>query len=164
MWLGCLSPACRMLDNYFQSVCRVKVDMNDINMKNIGTLSLILACLSNSSSAAKTGEVEDLLCLLELIVGAAFLCEDKIRFITNIMGLNPTAQEVLKGLFEHFQGRQEELGEEDPEGDAAAGLGDSEEGFEEETFTKAGDGDDDLDLKTRNISSMDTPSVEAAVR
>ena len=60
--------------------------------------------------------------------------------------------------------------DEDPEG-GTAGLGDSEEGFEEETFTNTGsannrvsEADDQVDIKSRNVSSMDTPSTEAAVR
>ena len=39
--------------------------------------------------------------LLELVVGAAVMCENKTTFIHNIFGLNHNSQTVLKGLLEH---------------------------------------------------------------
>jgi HOOK domain len=51
--------------------------------------------------AAKTSDPDNLLELLELIVGAAVMCERKATFIQAIFRLDHISQTVLKGIVEH---------------------------------------------------------------
>lgn len=72
--------------------------------------------------SAKNNDHDQILHLLELVVGAAVMCEDKATFISNIFELNEESQAVLKGLVEQAMGRAEDLegeGEGEGQGDKA---------------------------------------------
>ena len=64
-------------------------------------LNILFSVLFVNALTARTGEPESVLELLELVVGAAVMCENKTTFIHNIFGLNHNSQTVLKGLLEH---------------------------------------------------------------
>jgi hypothetical protein len=67
--------------------------------------------------------------LLELVIGAAVMCEDKAEFIPKIFELNDASQAVLKVLVEQAMGRADDLDEAersdsvDMTGETAAGAG-----------------------------------------
>lgn len=65
---------------------------------------------------AKANDPDDILDLLELVVGAAVMCDDKAVFIPKIFNLHEVSQAVLKGLVEQVMGRAVDL-----EDGAAAG-------------------------------------------
>ena len=50
-------------------------------------------------------DTDDLVNLLELLIGAAVMCEEKATFIRNIFLLNHSAQAMLKGLVERVLSR-----------------------------------------------------------
>lgn len=54
---------------------------------------------------ARTNSEDDLIDLLELVVGCAVLCADKATFIKAIFSLDVTAQSVLKGMIERVMTR-----------------------------------------------------------
>lgn len=56
-------------------------------------------------SAAKTQSEDDLIDLLELVVGCAVLCADKATFIQAIFSLDHSSQAVLKGMIERVMTR-----------------------------------------------------------
>ena len=84
--------------------------------------------------AAKSNDPDEILNLLELIVGVAVMCEDKAVFIPKIFELNDLSQAVLKGLVEQVMSRAEDIEDENGEGrakmsndvhdDAAEAMGD----------------------------------------
>lgn len=59
--------------------------------------------------------MDEILNLVELIVGVAVMCESKAVFIRNIFLLNPDSQAVLKDLVEHVLGRATDIEEEETE-------------------------------------------------
>jgi hypothetical protein len=76
---------------------------------------------------ARDQSEDDLIDLLELVVGCAVLCENKGQFIQAIFSLDHVAQAVLKGMIERVMGRVS---------DVAGGDYEEEEGEEEEvSFT-----------------------------
>jgi hypothetical protein len=75
----------------------------------------------------KNNDLDEILNLLELVVGAAVMCEDKAVFIPKIFELNDLSQAVLKGLVEQAMGRAEDIVEEG-EGKGEAGAGRSQSG------------------------------------
>ena len=70
--------------------------------------------------AVKNNDLDEILNLLELVVGAAVMCEDKAVFIPKIFELNDLSQAVLKGLVEQAMGRAEDIVDEG-KGDSATG-------------------------------------------
>ncbi|CAN0320497.1 unnamed protein product, partial [Ectocarpus fasciculatus] len=72
-------------------------------------------------SAAKTQSEDDLIDLLELVVGCAVLCADKATFIQAIFSLDHSSQAVLKGMIERVMTRVSDVE------DADAGDGEGEE-------------------------------------
>ena len=74
----------------------------------------------DATRIAKTSDVDEILVLVELVVGVAVMCEDKAKFIPKIFSLDVAAQAVLKGVIEHVMSRVEE------------GEGDDEEEVEED--------------------------------
>uniref|UniRef100_A0A7S3HAB2 Calponin-homology (CH) domain-containing protein n=1 Tax=Spumella elongata TaxID=89044 RepID=A0A7S3HAB2_9STRA len=94
---GNLRKLLRMLDNYFTTVLHKRIDTSSVDVNAI----------------AKSNDPEEMLNLLELVVGVAVMCEDKNVFIPKIFELNDHSQAVLKGLVESVMGRAEDL--ENPE-------------------------------------------------
>jgi hypothetical protein len=80
--------------------------------------------LSAAFFSARAKNPEEIINLVELVVGVAVMCESKAIFIRNIFLLNPDSQAILKDLVEHVLGRATDLEEED----AAEDVVDNEEG------------------------------------
>lgn len=78
--------------------------------------------LQLGSCVVRAEDVEDLLSMLELIVGAAVMCEDKATFIRNIFLLNHASQTVLKGLVEQVLSRAEDIAAFPSDGVAGGGY------------------------------------------
>ena len=76
------------------------------------------------NAIAKENDVDEILSLVELVVGAAVMCESKATFIQNIFSLNHASQTALKGHIEQVMQRMTDY---DGEGDDsfAADSGDS---------------------------------------
>mmetsp|Transcript_15944 Transcript_15944/g.26848 ORF Transcript_15944/g.26848 Transcript_15944/m.26848 type:complete len:728 (+) Transcript_15944:127-2310(+) len=83
----------RMLDGYFETVLGKHIDTSHVD----------------ASSIAKTSDVDELWNLLELVVGAAVMCEDRDMFIQNIFSLGSHSQAVLKALVEQGMSRVEDI-------------------------------------------------------
>ena len=73
--------------------------LSSISLMRISTHSISNHIFSTVS--AKTSDPDNLLELLELIVGAAVMCERKATFIQAIFRLDHISQTVLKGIVEH---------------------------------------------------------------
>lgn len=74
----------------------------------------------NITAIARELDTDELLSLVELVVGAAVMCDDKARFIQDIFSLDAASQLALKGLIEqcmahaqpqHLQEQEQELPE-----------------------------------------------------
>lgn len=70
-------------------------------------------------TTAKTHDPDELLNFLELVVGAAVMCEHKAQFIRKIFELDHHSQAVLKGLVETVMARAEDLDARDSANDDA---------------------------------------------
>jgi len=92
--------------------------------------------------------MDDFLILIQLVVGAAVLCEDKATFIRNIFQLNHNSQSVLKGLIERVL--------ENAEDEDAAGSLESEVGLSEDSIEVS------LDANTA-MSADDSPREEPSL-
>lgn len=79
---------------------------------------------------AKSSDPDEILNLLELVIGVAVMCEDKAVFIAKIFELNDVSQAVLKGLVEQVMGRAEDIEEDDKDHDAAATATNAVDGAE----------------------------------
>jgi len=90
----------RMIGGYYKSVLH----------KEVSGLDTI-----DAMEIAKNGNVEELLSLLELVVGVAVMCEDKAVFIQKIFSLDAVSQSVLKGVVEQVMSRCTESNEDDVE-------------------------------------------------
>ena len=82
-------------------------------------------------------DTDDLLNLLEFIVGAAVMCEEKASFIRNIFLLNHSAQAMLKRLVERVLSRVEDAHQINVDSGIARGQ-DSENDFEVPQDTLSG--------------------------
>ena len=92
-WALCLSnlkKVVRALDAYYKQVLGKAVT-------NIESVDL--------EAIAKRRDADEILNLMELVIGAAVMCEDKARFIKVIFSLESTVQTVLKSLIEQSMGR-----------------------------------------------------------
>jgi len=115
---GNIRKLLRMLDGYFTTILHKRIDTSHIDVNAI----------------AKSNDPDEILNLLELIVGVAVMCEDKAVFIPKIFELNDLSQAVLKGLVEQVMSRAEDIEDENGEGrakmsndvhdDAAEAMGD----------------------------------------
>jgi hypothetical protein len=95
--------------------------------------------------------------MLELVVGAAVMCENKAVFIRNIFELNHASQAVLKGLVEQVLNRATDVDTEDD------GTGGPPEEY--------GDAEQDSDVKhtsaanaesfSKDLNSSDVPTLSA---
>jgi hypothetical protein len=88
----------RLLDDYYKTSLRKCVDMSTIDVNAI----------------AKENDVDEILSLVELVVGAAVMCESKATFIQKIFSLNHASQTALKGHIEQVMQRMTDY---DGEGD-----------------------------------------------
>ena len=79
----------RSLGDFYRNALMKHVDMSAVDPNAI----------------AKSQSEDDLIDMLELIVGCAVLCEDKGRFIQAIFSLDHSAQAILKGMIERVMGR-----------------------------------------------------------
>eukprot|EP00596_Hydrurales_sp_CCMP1899_P005175 CAMPEP_0119034874 /NCGR_PEP_ID=MMETSP1177-20130426/1896_1 /TAXON_ID=2985 /ORGANISM="Ochromonas sp, Strain CCMP1899" /LENGTH=711 /DNA_ID=CAMNT_0006992673 /DNA_START=257 /DNA_END=2389 /DNA_ORIENTATION=+ len=94
-WALCannLRKLLRLMDDFYKSVLKKSIDMSCVNVDTI----------------AKNSDPDSLLELLELIVGAAVMCERKATFIQAIFGLDHLSQTVLKGMVEHAMHRMQD--------------------------------------------------------
>eukprot|EP01038_Epipyxis_sp_PR26KG_P014145 gene14145-18983_t len=124
----------RMLDVYFVSVLKKRIDMSNVNVNAIA---------SNHDPA-------DILNILELVVGVAVMCEDKAKFIRNIFLLDIKSQTVLKGLIEQVLGRAEDLDDDEVEALTSTKLG-SNRSLYEDTYSGSIDG---ISTAIKKSSSM----------
>ena len=72
---------------------------------------------------AKSNDPDEILNLMELVVGAAVMCEAKAVFIRNIFQLNHVSQAVLKDMIEQVLSRAEDIDTGTGEGGEATGTG-----------------------------------------
>ena len=96
----------RLVDEYYRAVLG----------KRVGEIDAIDAAL-----IARDNDAEEMLSLVELVVGVAVMCPDKARFIQNIFALDAASQSALKGLVERVMQRTEDIAS------AAGGADDGEE-------------------------------------
>lgn len=85
----------RSLDDYFKTVLGKKIDNSGLDVNEI----------------ARAKNTDEIIKLVEIVVGVAVMCESKAIFIRNIFLLNPDSQAVLKDLVEHVLGRATDLDE-----------------------------------------------------
>jgi protein HOOK3 len=83
----------KTLDEYFTNALAKKIRVEDINENDI----------------AKNHSEEEIIKLVELIVGVAVFCENKQFFIGKIFELSADSQSVLKGLVQHVMESAEDL-------------------------------------------------------
>jgi hypothetical protein len=76
-------------------------------LRSIYIFIYIYTCIYINISA-KNSDPDSLLELLELVVGAAVMCERKATFIQAIFGLDHLSQTVLKGMVEHAMHRMQD--------------------------------------------------------
>ena len=98
----------RLIDEYYRTVLLKCVDVSSVN----------------ANAIAKECDHEEVVSLLELILGAAVQCDDKAEFIGAIFALEEMSQLVLKGMVEAAMGRSSSLEDEDEEGGFEGGSGD----------------------------------------
>lgn len=92
-WALCLTnlkKISRSLDSYYKNVLSKEIS-------NLDTIDL--------QSIAKSQDLDEVLNVMELVIGAAVMCEDKARFIKKIFSLDSTVQTVLKALIEQNMSR-----------------------------------------------------------
>lgn len=75
----------RLLDDYFRTVLGKKIDNSEIDLNEL----------------ARSKNVEEIINLVELVIGVAVMCESKNTFIRNIFLLNQESQAVLHDLVAH---------------------------------------------------------------
>jgi hypothetical protein len=80
-----LNTILRLMDDFYKTVLKKSIDMSSVDVNAI----------------AADSDPDSLLELLELVVGAAVMCERKGTFIQAIFGLDHLSQTILKGLVEH---------------------------------------------------------------
>jgi protein HOOK3 len=83
----------KTLDEYFTNSLAKKIRVEDINENDI----------------AKNHSADEIIKLVELIVGVAVFCENKQFFIGKIFELSADSQSVLKGLVQHVMESAEDL-------------------------------------------------------
>lgn len=83
----------KSLDEYFTNALAKKVRVEDINENDI----------------AKNHSADEIMKLVELIVGVAVFCDNKQVFIGKIFELSADSQSVLKGLVQHVMESAEDL-------------------------------------------------------
>lgn len=106
----------RSLDDYFKTVLGKRIDNSELDVNEI----------------AKNRNVDEIINLVEIVVGVAVMCESKAIFIRNIFLLNPDSQAVLKDLVEHVLGRATDLDEgEGDEGEGNQGANNNADSSEE---------------------------------
>jgi len=103
-----------MLDNYFTTVLHKRIDTSSVDVNAIGmctihlqydvssmSISDYITCILSLTDIfhwpllvfkAKSNDPEEILNLLELVVGVAVMCEDKNVFIPKIFELNDHSQ------------------------------------------------------------------------
>eukprot|EP01031_Cornospumella_fuschlensis_P027872 gene27872-33656_t len=119
---GNLRVILRSLHDYFTSVLHKKIDISSINVNEI----------------AKSGTLEDVVELLELVVGVCVLCEDKAQFIGAIFQLNSTSQAYLKAMVEQVLSRAEDLdGAEGEQGDKGVDETSAKQVVSEEEYNRS---------------------------
>lgn len=103
----------KSLDEYFTNALAKKVRVEDINENDI----------------AKNRSVDEIMKLVELIVGVAVFCDNKQVFIGKIFELSADSQSVLKGLVQHVMESAEDLAVETSDAfvDVDASAADEEE-------------------------------------
>jgi len=93
-WALChasLKKTVRSLDAYFKNHLHKEVI-------NLSTLDV-------EAIAKPPHDTDEILNLMELVIGAAVMCDEKARFIKAIFALDSTVQNVLKALIEQAMGR-----------------------------------------------------------
>lgn len=98
--------------------------------------------MSNHCCLVRDNSVDDILNLLELVVGAAVMNNDsdaRSEFIQNIFSLDHTSQTYLKDLIQSAMARAEDIGDEEELGftQAAVDQGSSRETALEEAVIRA---------------------------
>jgi hypothetical protein len=91
----------RLIDEYYKTVLLKSVDVRSVD----------------ANAIAKECDHEEVVSLLELILGAAVQCDDKAEFIGAIFALEEMSQLVLKGMVEASMARSSSLEDEDEEGE-----------------------------------------------
>lgn len=90
------------------------VDANEIGKSPFFLMVFVINDLYLIFILGRLQNLDEILNLVELVVGVAVMCESKAVFIRNIFLLNPDSQAVLKEFVEHVLGRATDL-EEDTE-------------------------------------------------
>lgn len=108
------------MDEYFTNALAKKVRVEDINENDI----------------AKNHSADEIIKLVELIVGVAVFCDSKQVFIGKIFELSADSQSVLKGLVQHVMESAEDLAVETS--DAFVDVDASPADEEEVTFAASG--------------------------
>jgi hypothetical protein len=109
------------------------VDVNTVDPNEIGNSLLIFVVRVAPTNpiffmcVGKSKNPEEILNLVELVVGVAVMCESKAVFIRNIFLLNSDSQTVLKELVEHVLGRATDLEEDQSTDEVMAASGSEEE-------------------------------------
>eukprot|EP01036_Dinobryon_divergens_P022096 gene22096-30331_t len=113
----------RLLDGYYKTILGKKIDMTAVDVNRI----------------VNGEDTDDLVNLLELLIGAAVMCEEKATFIRNIFLLNHSAQAMLKRLVERVLGRVEDIQQLSPDSAYHGGRGlDSQNDLEDGPDTLGG--------------------------
>jgi len=103
--LSNLRRVVRALESYYRDELR----------KDVSSLTPAI----DLEAIAKSRDQDEILNLMELVVGAAVMCDDKAKFIKKIFSLEPVAQNVLKQMIEQVMSR---LVEYDPSSSTSAQL------------------------------------------
>ena len=88
--LSTLKNVARNLDEYYATQLGKAIS-------NLDTIDL--------AAIAKMQDSDEILSLMELVIGAAVMCEDKARFIQKIFSLDAPSQLALKGIIEQCMAR-----------------------------------------------------------
>lgn len=110
----------RLLDGYYKTVLGKRIDMTAIDVNKIGFLHDNYECIYVYIDPSicfivmpfvivTEEDTDDLVNLLELVIGAAVMCEEKATFIRNIFLLNHSAQAMLKSMVERVLRRVEDI-------------------------------------------------------
>jgi hypothetical protein len=93
----------RSLDDFYKSVLGKCIDMSSIDVNAI----------------VRNNDLGEIVPVVEVVVGAAVMCENKAVFIQRIFALDHDSQSVLKGIIEQVMSRVVDYeGEGDEDGDA----------------------------------------------
>jgi hypothetical protein len=100
-----------MLNDYYNSVLIKQIDVSSIDANAIGIFisHLTTPFITDSTHShriilkARENDFEELFNLVEIIIGAAVMCEHKAEFIPRIFSLDEDSQAVLKASIENVR-------------------------------------------------------------